>query len=742
MKSLRNRLNNTQMMTTRFLWAFVAVLLTAMTACQNEEGLRLHYDFSRTTDAGTTVKDASGNGYSGKVHNEASFETLGNIGVLNLGENNGYLDMGLKAGELINQLEDFTIALYLFVDEDTDLNAHGNFVWNFGNSDNMATDQNGSMFFSARTTGYTISRRHWSGEEVVSRSRTFPKGQWHHIAYVQSGGTGTIYFDGSRTAQGALSLLPSVLGETTHNYIGKSSYRGDAYLKNAKLAEFKIYDRALKDEEMDRFIELTNKLQEATIEQQLKVTAQNVFSGELKNVVADIDLPTSAASEITITWRSSNPDALSATGAVKRPETGAKPANVTLTGEFTKNGQSYSKDYEVMISPWLSDQAAVEKDAENMEISGNLNNLRSDLSLPSKGIEGASIQWQSSQPDFLSNSGELLSLSPTGKGQQKVLLTAEVSKGSESVTRDFEVHVAEDEGHVAYLFSYFIGNGPGEEAIFYSISHDGYNFKALNNNRPIITADTISSRGGVRDPHILRAPDGYFYMVVTDLYVPKDGWSGNEAMVFLKSDDLVNWTHSVVNIAENFSEFEDVLRVWAPQSYYDEEKGKIMVYWSMLQPGGYDIIYYAYANEDFTGLETVPQQLLYHPDEVACIDGDIVYKDGIYNLFFKTEGAGNGIKRAVSDRLTEGYEVQEPFLQKTNDAVEGSCVFRLINTDTYILMYDVYSRGTYQFTKSTDLESFEIIDESISMDFHPRHGTVIPITQDELNAITKKWGRP
>lgn len=57
-------------------------------------------------------------------------------------------------------------------------------------------------------------------------------------------------------------------------------------------------------------------------------------------------------------------------------------------------------------------------------------------------------------------------------------------------------------------------------------------------------------------------------------------------------------------------------------------------------------------------------------------------------------------------------------------------------------MYDVYKKGTYQFTESTDLENFTVIDEEISMNFPPRHGSVIPITQQELDALTAKWGTP
>lgn len=52
----------------------------------------------------------------------------------------------------------------------------------------------------------------------------------------------------------------------------------------------------------------------------------------------------------------------------------------------------------------------------------------------------------------------------------------------------------------AYLFVYFTGNKMSEEAIRMGVSLDGYNYKALNGNRPILDSRVISSTGGVRDP--------------------------------------------------------------------------------------------------------------------------------------------------------------------------------------------------------------------------------------------------
>ena len=292
----------------------------------------------------------------------------------------------------------------------------------------------------------------------------------------------------------------------------------------------------------------------------------------------------------------------------------------------------------------------------------------------------------------------------------------------------------------AYLFTYFTGNGNSEEAIHYATSENGYNWKALNYDRPVVSSTKISTTGGVRDPHILRAEDGKtFYMVATDMQVAKYGWGPNYAMVLMKSTDLVNWTSHIVDIPKVFAAFKDVNRVWAPQTIYDNVKKKYLLYWSMRFGNGADKIYYAYAKKDFSGLETVPEQLFFSPTNSACIDGDIIYKDGKYNLFFKTEGSGNGIKKAVSSNLTSGYVLEDKYLQQTKDPVEGAGVFKLNDGTGYILMYDLYTKGKYQFTRSADLQEFKVIDQDVTMDFHPRHGTVLPITKQELNRLQNKW---
>jgi len=294
----------------------------------------------------------------------------------------------------------------------------------------------------------------------------------------------------------------------------------------------------------------------------------------------------------------------------------------------------------------------------------------------------------------------------------------------------------------AYLFVYFTGNDKQEEAIRFALSPDGYHYQALHGTRPVISSAAISETGGVRDPHILRGADGKtFYLVATDMVSAK-GWDSNRGMVLLRSTDLLHWQASALNFQKRYPGQEQLKRVWAPQTIYDAKAGKYMVYFSLQYGTEPDKIYYAYANKDFTDLEGEPKQLFVSPTNGSCIDGDIVAKEGKFYLFFKTEGQGNGIKIAVSDQLTSGYVLRDQYVQQTTDPVEGAGTFKLNNSGDYILMYDRYTQGKYQFTRTHDLQNFTAVDGEVSMNFHPRHGTVLPITAPEAARLAARWLAP
>lgn len=297
-----------------------------------------------------------------------------------------------------------------------------------------------------------------------------------------------------------------------------------------------------------------------------------------------------------------------------------------------------------------------------------------------------------------------------------------------------------------YLFTYFTGNAPEQEQICYAISDDGFNFTPLNNGQPIISSNDIALSHGVRDPHILRGNDGWFYMVVTDMRCSL-GWSSNRGIVLMRSRDMIKWEHHTIHFPTKYagSNFANVVRVWAPQTIFDKEKGKYMVYFSLLTNDGtipYDRVYWCYANNDFSDLEGEPQ-ILFDFNESA-IDTDIVQDtNGTYHLFFKTEAEGKhkGIKQYTFTDIhqPETWTLHAGFCETTDHDVEGAGVFPLIDGG-WCLMYDCYRDGHYQFTRSTDLNTFTFIQNTETKGaFTPRHGTVIQITKKEYKQLLKAF---
>lgn len=297
-----------------------------------------------------------------------------------------------------------------------------------------------------------------------------------------------------------------------------------------------------------------------------------------------------------------------------------------------------------------------------------------------------------------------------------------------------------------YLFVYFTGNEPRQEQIRYAISDDGFNYTPLNGGKPIVASDSIALTGCVRDPHILHSKSGEYLMVATDMRSSL-GWASNRGIVLLKSHDLIHWQHHTVHFPEKYAgtAFANVTRVWAPQTIYDKQAGKYMVYFSLLTDDGtipYDRVYWAYANADFSDLEGEPQALF--DFQAPAIDTDIVQdRTGEYHLFFKTEqeGAHKGIRQYVFRDIhaPETWTLLDGFCEQTQENVEGAGVFPLIGGG-WCLMYDCYMSGHYQFTRSTDLRSFRLMAETKTAGaFTPRHGTVIQITPKEYKRLRKAF---
>ena len=315
----------------------------------------------------------------------------------------------------------------------------------------------------------------------------------------------------------------------------------------------------------------------------------------------------------------------------------------------------------------------------------------------------------------------------------------------------------------AYLFTYFSDPTHG---LFMAISYDGYTFTAVNNGEPIISGDSIAEQHGIRDPHIYRAPNGKFYIAMTDLHIfgkqkgirttqwerpDAFGWGNNRGLVLMASDDLIHWTHHVARIDKLFPEsFGELGCAWAPQTIWDPEVGKPMVYFTIRQQaGGRTKLYYSYADEAFTTLETEPQLLFEYPDStIQVLDADICpMPDGRYFMTYVSQENPGGIKYMISDRINHFDDYHAEQIDAERTGCEAPNVWKRIGENKWVIMYDIYTirPNNFGFVETSDFKTFTPLGRfgegkmKMTNFTSPKHGSVIHITKAEAKRLEQYW---
>jgi beta-galactosidase len=312
-----------------------------------------------------------------------------------------------------------------------------------------------------------------------------------------------------------------------------------------------------------------------------------------------------------------------------------------------------------------------------------------------------------------------------------------------------------------YLLTYFKDDTHG---LYFALSDDGYTFTDINDGKPVISGDTIAQQKGIRDPHITRGKDGAFYLAMTDLHVfgkeagyrttqwerdEKYGWGNNRGFVLMKSFDLIHWTRSNVIIEDLFPNL-DVACAWAPQTIYDPEEDKMMLYFTMRIGGkGKTKLYYAYTDNDFTTLITRPQLLFNYPDStVQILDADITpLPDGRFCMMYVAQENPAGIKMAFSDKINGGYIYRPGQVDFAPRSCEAPNVWKRIGEDKWVLMYDIFSirPHNFGFAETSDFETFTNLghfDGGVMQRTNfsvQKHGAVIQLTKEEVARLTEYY---
>ncbi len=318
----------------------------------------------------------------------------------------------------------------------------------------------------------------------------------------------------------------------------------------------------------------------------------------------------------------------------------------------------------------------------------------------------------------------------------------------------------------AYLLAYFKDE---THSLHFAVSADGYSFTDVNDGAPVLSGRDIAEQKGIRDPHIMRGPDGAFYLSMTDLHIfakreglrdtdwerPFDsyGWGNNRALIFMKSYDLVHWTHKIVRVDRLFPQTAQIGTAWAPQTVYDAKAGKLMVYYSTRDGKQTDHMVYAYADKDFTTLTSAPKPLFTYPKPgIGTIDGDITKVGDRYHLFYVAHDKPGHLRQAVSDRINGGYRFDPTKIDPETVATEAPTLWRRHGTDRYVLMYDVFGAkpvNNMGFSETTDFVHFRNLGRfnepgspMKSTNFsQPKHGAVVAISPAEMARLKAHFAR-
>ncbi len=282
-----------------------------------------------------------------------------------------------------------------------------------------------------------------------------------------------------------------------------------------------------------------------------------------------------------------------------------------------------------------------------------------------------------------------------------------------------------------YLFSYFIDNG--EDGLHLARSSNGYKWETLGGGKPFLVPK-VGKAKLMRDPFLLRAPDGAFQMVWSD------SWS-SQTIGHASSKDLLHWSEQqAIGVMTHEPQ---AMNCWAPEVVYDENKRQYVIFWSTTIPGRfpktdgtgdgpYNHRIYSTTTKDFKTF--TPSRLLFDGG-FNVIDATMLHAEGKYYLIVKDETrrpVKKNLRMAVGNSPEGPFgDVSGPF---TPSWVEGPTAIRI--GDEYLVYFDCYTKGIYGAVRSRNLKDWEDVTSRLSFPKGAHHGTVLQVPTSVVDKLS------
>ena len=297
----------------------------------------------------------------------------------------------------------------------------------------------------------------------------------------------------------------------------------------------------------------------------------------------------------------------------------------------------------------------------------------------------------------------------------------------------------------AMLFSYFTRNG--DDGLHLAYSEDGTTWQPINGGRSLLTPAVTGNGVGwqewetkaalMRDPSILRAPDGTFYMAWTIAWTDR-------GIGVAHSKDLIHWSEQRrIGVMDHEP---NALNAWAPDLFFDDATNEFVIVWSTSIPGRFPAtdslaektsrgradhrLYYT-TTKDFVTF--APGKLLYDGG-YPTIDGTIARVGSRYVLVMKDETffpERRNLRVAFADKATGPYGPASPAF--TDLHTEGPSILR--TGGWWYVYYDEYTRGHYGAVRTQDFVTFDAYRDSLRTPRGIRHGSAFLAPRAVLNGL-------
>lgn len=292
--------------------------------------------------------------------------------------------------------------------------------------------------------------------------------------------------------------------------------------------------------------------------------------------------------------------------------------------------------------------------------------------------------------------------------------------------------VKEKEYYVSTSF-----NEPATDGLRFIYSDDAIHWKSMSD---IFLEPRVGKQKVLRDPSIIRTPDGIYRLVWTC------SWRGDRGFGYAESRDLMHWTDvKFVSVMPDTT----TVNVWAPELFWDSKRQQAMVVWSSCVPGRFpdglekhdnnQRLYYS-TTKDFRTF--TPGKLLYDPG-FSSIDATIMQRgDDDYVMVFKDNTRPERDLRVAfaRDPLGPWSSASAPFTAKLT---EGPTVTALPDGNPigngWLVYYDDYGKKRFGAAFTRDFIEFKDVSDVVDVPVGHKHGTIFRVPEHTLRLMLEPY---